>query len=319
VYEEKENRYYPILKRVFDDHFSVGEDGKTELRPKEDVGSDSLQSPFDTDCAYRNKDGSKVKGYSVNITETCDEGSLNLITDIQVAKANKPDTEFVKPALEQTFHLLGHQPENIHADGAYQSPNNLEYCHQEEINYYFTGLQGSSGRYDLELIDDQLTVTDTHTGEIIKSGKCKSGKWRIKTEEGYRYFSQKEIDTCRLRKEIENMPVEKRIKRNNVEATIFQLSYHTRNNKTRYRGIYQHKMWALLRCIWINLRRIMAYMEHICQRTGPFGQKKTKKSFSSQIFEKKNIFGLIFNLYRTFLENLGNLYLKLLFTKVHFS
>lgn len=319
VYEEKDNRYYSILKRVFDDHFRIGEDGKTELRPKEDIGTDSLQSLFDTDCAYRNKDGSKVKGYSINITETCDEDSLNLITDIQVAKANIPDTEFVKPALEQTSSVLGHNPEDMHADGAYQSPDNVEYCQQEEINHYFTGLQGHSGRYDLELKDDQLTVTDTHTGEIIPSSKCKSGKWGIKTEKGYRYFSPKEIDTCRLRKEIEKMPVEKRIKRNNVEATIFQLSYHTRNNKTRYRGIIQHKIWAVLRCIWINLRRIMAYVEHICQRTWLSNLKRNGKSFLSQKIDQKNVSRSIFNLYRTYLENLDHFYLKLLFNKVHFS
>ena len=66
---------------------------------------------------------------------------------------------------------------------------------------------------------------------------------------------------------IQKMPVELPIKRNNVEATIFQLCFHTRNNKTRYRGVIRHKMWALLRCMWTNLRRIMAYMEYNGQRT----------------------------------------------------
>ncbi|MFO7933398.1 MAG: hypothetical protein R6U78_04880 [Bacteroidales bacterium] len=242
-------------------------------------------------CAYRNKDGQQVKGYSVNVTETCDDESLNLITDIQVAKANQPDTEFVQPALEQTSQVLEHTPEDLHADGMYQSPDNVEYCQEEEINPYFTGMQGHAGRYDLELADDQLTVTDTHTGEQIPSRRCKSGKWGIKTEKGYRYFSHKEIDACRLRKEIEKMPVELRIRRNNVEATIFQLCFHTRNNKTRYRGIIQHKMWAVLRCTWINLRRIMAYMEQECQRTSLFGQKVAEKLAFSQRNEQKTVLG----------------------------
>ena len=319
VYEEHENRYYPTLKRVFDDHFRMGDNGKTELKPKEDLGTDSLQSPFDPDCAYRNKDGQQVKGYSVNVTETCDEESLNLITDIQVAKANQPDTEFVQPALEQTSLVLGHTPEDMISDGAYQSPNNVGYCQQEEINPYFTGMQGPAGRYDLELVDDQLTVTDTHTGEQIQSSRCKSGKWGIKTEKGYRYFSQKEIDACRLRKEIEMMPAELRSKRNNVEATIFQLSYHTRNNKTRYRGIIQHKIWAVLRCMWINLRRIMAYMEHNCQRTLLFGQKVAKKPVFSRKNDHKTVFGLVFNRCQTSIEIFVNSYIKLSSNKYHFS
>ncbi len=319
VYSEKENKYYSTLKRVFDDHFHMDDHGQTELRPSKDIASDNVQSAFDTDCAYRNKDGAKVKGYSVNVTETCDEDTLNLIMDVQVDKANQPDTAFVKPAVEKTSQVLGHKPVDLHADGAYQSPDNMKYCTEEEINPYFTGMQGPPGRYDLEMSEGQLTVTDTQTGEIIQPRQCKSGKWAITTEKGYRYFTQQEIDTCRLRKQIENMPAEKRMKRNNVEATIFQLCYHTRNNKTRYRGIIQHKMWAFLRCIWINLRRIMSYVEQICQRTGVLGQNMTKKPVFSQKFIGEKIFKAIFNWYRTFLEKFDQLDIKLLFNRVHFS
>jgi hypothetical protein len=318
VFEEKENRYYSTLKRLFEEHFRIDENGKAVLRPKEDISSGSLQSPYDADCSYRNKDGLKVKGYSVNVTETCDEGSLNLITDIQVSKANKPDSEFIKPAARQSSSVLGHNPENLHADGAYQSPANVDYCRQENINPFFTGLQGPVGRYDLELREDQLTVTDTHTGEVIPTRKCKSGKWAIKTGNGYRYFSKQEIDTCQSRKEIQRMPAEKSTKRNNVEATIFQLSYHTRNNKTRYRGLIKHKMWALLRCIWINLRRIIAYVEQTCQRTGFPGQKRPGKSLFYSKNDLKNRPVPIFNLCHTFLRILDYFNLKFTFKQLYF-
>ncbi|MBW6501905.1 MAG: hypothetical protein K0B05_10975, partial [Bacteroidales bacterium] len=183
------NKYYSTLKRLFDEHFRIEENGKVALKPKEDISSGTLQSAFDTDCSYRDKDGLKVKGYSVNVTETCDDGSLNLITDIQVAKANKPD---------------------------------------------------------------------------------------------------------------------------------FQLSYHTRNNKTRYRGLIQHKMWALLRCIWINLRRIMGYVEQICQRTGLSGQNRPPKSVSYQKIDLKNRFVRIFNLCQTFLRILNYFKPKLVFKQLYF-
>jgi hypothetical protein len=235
-----------------------------------------------------------------------------------VAKANKPDSEFIMPATRQSSSVLGHNPENLHADGAYQSPINVDYCRQENINPYFTGLQGPVGRYDLELCDDQLIVTDTHTGEVIPTRKCKSGKWAIRTGNGYRYFSKQEIDTCRSRKEIHQMPLEKSRKRNNVEATIFQLSYHARNNKTRYRGLIKHKMWALLRCVWINLRRIIAYVEQTCQRTGLSGQNRPKKSFFNQNIDLKNRFLPIFNWYQTFLTNWDYFNLKLVFKKLYF-
>jgi hypothetical protein len=63
---------YKTLKTVFGQQYSVSAD-KIVLPPENgEIGAQSIQSPHDTDCHYRNKDGNKVKGYSVNITETCD-------------------------------------------------------------------------------------------------------------------------------------------------------------------------------------------------------------------------------------------------------
>ncbi|MFC2087001.1 hypothetical protein ACFLSA_02415, partial [Bacteroidota bacterium] len=107
------------------------------------------------------------------------------------------------------------------------------------------------------------------------------------------------------------MPVDKRVKRNNVEATIFQLCYHTRNNKTRYRGIIQNNTWALLRCIWINLRRIIAWTGQIFQRTAFFDQNMADNLISIHNTDQKINFNLIINWYRTFFENLYNSYLVL--------
>jgi hypothetical protein len=265
--KERDNPYYHILQCVYEEQYRIN-GHQVELRPKEEIKSGSIQSPYDTDCTYRNKDGQQVKGYSANVTETCDEGKLNLIVDVQVSPANTADVEFFQGAIDQTEHVLNHKPEDVHADGAFQSPDNIKYCQSDKINHYFTGIQGAASQFDLSISEDTLTVTDTHTGLVLPVRKTKSGKWVIKTEDGkYRYFSKKEIEAGRLRRQIAAMPVEKRNKRNNVEATIFQLSYFTRNNKTRYRGLFQTKMWAILRCIWINLRRIYAYVEPICQRT----------------------------------------------------
>ncbi|MBU2513180.1 transposase [bacterium] len=60
---------------------------------------------------------------------------------------------------------------------------------------------------------------------------------------------------------MESLPPEVRNRRNNVEATIFQLSYHSRNNKTRYRGQIKNKVWATCRSVWINLIRIRNHVK----------------------------------------------------------
>ena len=64
----------------------------------------------------------------------------------------------------------------------------------------------------------------------------------------------------RSRKLMEDIPQEEKNKRNNVEASIFQLCFHTRNNKTRYRGKRKHELWAYARSAWINLRRIILFL-----------------------------------------------------------
>jgi len=259
--DEHDNENYGMLKRVFGEHFRVNGTGGVDTLPKEEIKSGSVQNPNDTECAFRDKDGQKVKGYSANLTETCDEDSLNLILDVQLLPVNTPDVDFFQPGITNSSEVLGQVPSKVHSDGAYQSPENVWFCQEREINYFFNGIQGKPGRYDLNLEDDKLIVTDTQTGAIIPANKTKSGKWSIKTDDGKpRYFAQKEIDTCTLRKQIENMPFNERNKRNNIEATIFQFCYHTRNNKTRYRGLIKNKMWATLRCIWINLKRIVKYI-----------------------------------------------------------
>lgn len=46
-----------ILRRVFNDQYEVTDDGKVVMRDKKKVSANSLQSPFDEDASYRNKNG----------------------------------------------------------------------------------------------------------------------------------------------------------------------------------------------------------------------------------------------------------------------
>src|SRR5450759_1332636 len=146
LFGELQTESCQLLHRVFNEQYKISADQQIELRPKEEISSSSVQSPHDPDSAYRNKQDQKVKGYSVNITETCSKDNLNLITNVIVEKANTPDTAFVEPAIEATIEVTGHMVKKVYADGAYQSPSNDEYC--ENIDMVFTGIQGSESRYN---------------------------------------------------------------------------------------------------------------------------------------------------------------------------
>jgi hypothetical protein len=93
VLEEKDNKHYLTLKRVFEEQFRVNAD-QVKIQPKDEIKSNSIQSPHDTDCTYCNKDGQQVKGYSANVTEPCFKHKLNLIVIFRVSPINTSDVEF---------------------------------------------------------------------------------------------------------------------------------------------------------------------------------------------------------------------------------
>jgi hypothetical protein len=101
----------------------------------------------------------------------------------------------------------------------------------------------------------------------------KGGSWRIEdTKDGkkhVRYVKPESVATAVRRKAQEAIPKAKRWLRNrsnsvrlqgkNVEAAMFQLTFHTRNNKTRYRGLMKQKIFALSRCLWVNHVRLALF------------------------------------------------------------
>ena len=270
-FKNNQTEQYQLLCRVFNEQYILTEDKQVEVRERAEINSDSTQSPHDPESTFRKKGDQKVKGYSANITETASDDPLNLITDVIIDKSNTPDTVFVQPAIESTTQVTCQEVKTVYADGAYQSPNNDDFC--KDIDMIFTGIQGYPSRYDLEMTPSGLMVTDTQTGEHFqaelakKLKTSKEDRWRIKTDSDYKYFNQLAIRASELRRAMKERPIEELLKRNNVEATIFQLGFFLHNNKSRYRGQYKIQLWAYARCLWINLVRINNFMKQTCQRT----------------------------------------------------
>ena len=263
LYNSPSSKHYETLKRIFSEQFKMDDDGKTIIsRNKEEISADSIQSPHDTDCHYRNKDGNQIKGYSMNVTESCDGESLNLISGVDVRVVSTADNDFLQNGVNGTKELFTETVKNIHTDGAYHSTDNQQFCKNENADLLINAIQGAKARFDLEKNEEgELTVTDTHNGEIIPATKLKNkDKWRINVGSTYKYFTAKAITASALKRKIAAIPQEVLNIRNNVEATIFQLGYHYPNDKTRYRGLIKHKMWANIRCMWVNFVRIANYL-----------------------------------------------------------
>ena len=275
---------YQTIKTVFEHQFSVSKEKLVLPLENEKISSKSIQSPHDTDCHYRNKDGNKIKGYSANVTETCDQPKedeqdkpvLNLITDTQVEVVSTSDCDFLKQALSQSQEILPNNIEKAYTDGAYNSVGNQDYCQDNFIDLLLTGMQGGKPRYEVSLDSqdqNRLIVIDNITGNQIESQQLNARKdptqkkWRIKTDDGkYRYFNLETLRASILRKKLKEIPIEETNIRCNVEATIFQLGYHYSNDKSNYRTLAKHKLWAYSRSLWINFVRILKYVTQICQR-----------------------------------------------------
>lgn len=280
------NPHYLTLQKVFDEQFKVDENKIVIGREKEEISAKSIQSPHDTDCHYRNKDGNKVKGYSINVTESCDEGDgLYLIGNVDVRNVSTSDVDFFQDDIDKSQEVFTEKPKAVHVDGAYHSPDNQGFCKNNNIDLYLHAIQGAKGRYEFDFLENgELSVLDTKTDELVEAtkiiGKSNTIKWRIKNNRSYRYFTQKDIDTSLIRKKIAETPVETLQKRNNVEATVFQLGYHYPNAKSRYRGLVKHQMWANIRCLWVNFVRILNYIQQSCLKTACFAKCLTKLFFN---------------------------------------
>lgn len=254
-----------ILHRVFHEQFSV-EKGEVSAKQNSEIPATSLQNPNDPDATYRDKGDQHVTGYSYNITETDQEGDKpSIILDVQVENASTADNSYTKDAVATAEYVLGRRVEFFHSDGAYASAEFREYAQNHGIVTYFTGLQGKAPRFTLELVGEQLFVTDIQTGEEILAEEIKEGRWRIKLTEAdgrrrYFYFSSNDIERSLMRQLHARTPQEELNKRNNVEAAMFQLSFHTRDNQTRYRGLASNTLMAINRCAWMNFVRVANYL-----------------------------------------------------------
>lgn len=268
---------YMLLHRVFHEQYRV-DAGVVTLRDRKEIKSDSVQNPNDPDAQYRNKGDQKVQGYSTNITETVEDGKPSIITAVQVEGATASDCKYVEEAIEKSERVTGDIVGNLYADGAYQSPENRTFAdgHTNENGESMkikTGRMQGGARFILRTVAGSvdLEITDTRTGivyvgQYVNTTERRGRRWRIKIGEGdwrsnpFRYFEERDLTASLLRQEIENLPIEEQHRRNNVEADMFQYSFHTRNNKTRYRGLLKHRLQALRRCAWMNMRRLAIYI-----------------------------------------------------------
>jgi hypothetical protein len=260
-YSAQSSDRYELIERLLLEQYQLdgeGEEQRVVLKPACEISADSLQSPHDEEAAYRKKKDETVHGYSTNVTETCDE-QLNLIVDVQTEPATTADNAYLKEAVDNSEAVLDGPVREISADGAYYSEENEQYAEERDKEIHFTGFPGKKGRYDYERSEAGVVVIDSKSGERQTAEEYKPGRYRFRVNGKWRYITDKDIDAAERRRRTENLPRQLFNRRCNVEATIFQLCYHTRRKKLKYRGKFRAQLWAICRAAWINMSRIANY------------------------------------------------------------
>lgn len=104
---------YQLLTRLFSEQCECREES---IQVKKTEGT-TLQSPYDPDASC----GHKGPGYSLHITETCNNGDkTEIITDYEVHGAARFDIGKALPVIER-LDAAGCKPDTLFADGGYPS------------------------------------------------------------------------------------------------------------------------------------------------------------------------------------------------------
>lgn len=284
LYEALKEEYgdveiFKIFERVYREHFRIVEN-KVTVKKNEEIHSGMIQSPDDIDATYREKRGKGSRGQSVNVTETANpENELNLLTDIAVKPNNTDDSDILT---ERIDNLKEKTPDlkELHTDGGYGSEKNDRKFEELGITHIQTAIRGRKSKVDMK-------IEETADGEYEVScpkQKAKSEKTRNRYKacfnkkvcedcsfaevcptlkmKGKRiyYFTRGQYLANKRKRNINELPIERKKLRANVEATVKEfVKPLNHKGKLRVRGQFKTMIYAFSMGISINFGRIHRY------------------------------------------------------------
>ena len=122
---------YQVLKRLFEEQCDLTTDeqsSKVEVKKKTEGAT--LQSPYDPDASY----GHKGAGYSLHVTETCNNAKAEIITDYEVHGAARSDIGKALSVVER-LDASGVKPTTLFADGGYPSVPSVSKLVEQGIEF----------------------------------------------------------------------------------------------------------------------------------------------------------------------------------------
>ena len=292
-----EDPVYQMLQRVFDEHFAVEEtegSDETTVRTKmgKELSTNSLQSPDDWEATFREKRGEGYRGYTANLTETCDpQNPVQLITYVQVGPNLTDDEQMLVDALPGLKERTG--LDTLWSDGGFTGPAAEDACREKKVMHVPTSIRGchvSSTKLGLAAFDWEFdeagnpsTVRCPGGQEVTVRRKnkrdrfiadfeaklCEQCPWKDQCRAEQRkkrpvralYVSAREAQVARLRRRCVDTRGKGKNWRAAVESTVRSVThpFGGRSGKLPVRG--QPRVTQVIVCsaFMVNVRRIWRY------------------------------------------------------------
>lgn len=186
------------VERFLKEQATFNEEGHQWIaKDNKEISSKSLQSAYDADATYRNKNGKKHVGYVLNLAETCaDENPVQIVTHYHLAPNTTSDIELLKkdlPTLKQSG------VKDLYTDGGYYSHEVSEEAQSQGIEVHYTDMTGRkdfSGKLpysDFEIRDNQEVLRCPAGQQPIRS------EFNIKDKTLSAHFNREVCDACPLK------------------------------------------------------------------------------------------------------------------------
>lgn len=264
------------------------EEKRWNAKRAQDISSKSLQSAYDADATYRNKNGKKHVGYALNLSETCsDENPVQIVTHYDLAPNTTSDVELLKKDLPT---LAEQGVTDVYTDGGYYSPDLAEEAQAQGITVHHTDMTGRKTSSDklpysaFEIENNQNILRCPANHEPLRTdfndkGKVLSAHFNRETceqcphKEKCRVKFQKETTVLRVsqktliadetRLKIENKELRKEAtsKRAAIEGTNSALKRAHGVGKLSVRGIIKSNLVVGAKLIAHNFRQLTRFFQ----------------------------------------------------------
>lgn len=273
-----------IVCRVFAEQYTRVEE-KIAVRPPEEVGSGTLQSPDDPDATFHRKDEAEYHGFVLHASETADpENPLQLITDVFVAPNNQSDSAILHERLPE-MHRKTPALRELHTDAGYGSEDNDRLQNKFGILAVQTAIRGRVAQAPMRIERDEAGGLRIRcaAGHVVPGGatpknhkaefaaaSCAGCPFAAVCLAQHRahggrtfYFTEADVRKQARHHRIDTLPPERRALRANVEATMKEFKAPCREGKLRTRGLSAMSRYAFLRAIAINFGRVYRHLRSL--------------------------------------------------------